>query len=260
MGKKKLATYWACDFETTVWGDQLEKERGKKQDETEVWSSASTKLYDDSETVYIQQSIRDWLEFILSQPGQNIAFFHNLSFDGSFILDFLLRNGWHWTEKKPKDLKYHEFTTSISDMGQWYKMVLKANRGYLEIRNSLKLMPKSLKAIGKSFGTKHQKLDMEYTGDRHAYCEITDSERQYIENDVLVLKEALEMMFNEGHNKLTIGSCCLAEYKSGFTGLDYKRIFPGLKRDTHTNTRWENYRRMGIHAQKLSWGMVLCKP
>ena len=28
-----------------------------------------------------------------------------------------------------------------------------------------------------------------------------------------IVKEALEIMFTEGHNKLTIGSCCLDEYK-----------------------------------------------
>ena len=72
----------------------------------------------------------------------------------------------------------------------------------LELRDSLK-----------PFGTKHKKLDMEYTGFRYAGCTITDEEKEYIKNDVLVVKEALEIMYQEGHTKLTIGSCCLAEYK-----------------------------------------------
>ena len=44
-------------------------------------------------------------------------------------------------------------------------------------------------------------------------CNITEKEKEYIANDVLAVKEALEIMFTEGHNKLTIGSCCLEEYK-----------------------------------------------
>ena len=51
----------------------------------------------------------------------------------------------------------------------------------------------------------------------------SESEKKYIENDVLVLKEALEMMFNEKHDKLTIGSCCLSEFK-GF----YDEIFNSM--------------------------------
>ena len=69
---------------------------------------------------------------------------------------------------------------------------------------------------------------MEYTGFRYAGCEITDSEKEYIANDVLVVKEALEIMFTEGHNKLTIGSCCLAEYKKSIGGKNYERLFPDV--------------------------------
>ena len=57
---------------------------------------------------------------------------------------------------------------------------------------------------------------------------ITEKEKEYIANDVLVVKEALEIMFNEGHNKLTIGSCCLAEYKKIVGKDDYKVMFPSL--------------------------------
>ena len=72
---------------------------------------------------------------------------------------------------------------------------------------------------------------MDYAGDRHAYCEITEEEAKYIKNDVLVLKEALEMMFDEGHNKLTIGSCCLSEFKCGYSHKDYDRLFPDHRND-----------------------------
>ena len=69
----------------------------------------------------------------------------------------------------------------------------------------MKLLPLSVNAIGKSFDTKHKKLNMEYEGFRYAGCEITEEEKQYIANDVLVVKEALEIMESEGHLKLNIG-------------------------------------------------------
>ena len=231
MAKKRVITYWACDFETTVWTEEMEKKAGHEQDSTEVWSAADVALYDITETVTISHSIRDFLNRFLRMEGNNVLFFHNLSFDGSFIVDFLLREGYTHTTVKDKEMRSKEFKTSISAMGQWYYIKIKYSHTLLEIRNSLKLMPSSLAAIAKSFKTRHQKLEMDYAGDRHAYCEITEEEAKYIKNDVLVLQEALEMMFDEGHNKLTIGSCCLSEFKCGYSHKDYDRLFPDLRND-----------------------------
>jgi hypothetical protein len=126
-----------------------------------------------------------------------------------------------------KDMFNNTFSYSISDRGQWYTMTIKVNNYIIELRDSLKLLPFSLKSIGKAFNTKHQKLDMEYTGFRYAGCTISEDEKRYIANDVLVLKEALEFMFDNDHKKLTIGSCCLSEYKS-MMGDSYKCFFPDL--------------------------------
>lgn len=68
---------------------------------------------------------------------------------------------------------------------------------------------------------------MEYTGLRYAGCDITPEEQRYIKNDVLVVKEALEIMFDGGHNALTIGSCCLEEYKKIMCD-DYDMFFPDM--------------------------------
>lgn len=231
MSRRKQVTYWACDFETTAWGHKLEEEKGRFQDKTEVWGAADVALYDETETVTITHSIRDFIYRFLRMDGHNVLYFHNLSFDGSFIVDFLLNEGWSFTRDKEKDMRSKTFNASISDMGQWYWIRLKYNKTVLEIRDSLKLMPSSLAIIGKSFHTKHQKLEMNYNGERYAYCEITPSEEDYIKNDVLVLKEALEMMFNQKHDKLTIGSCCISEYKEFFSKQEWNSYFPDIRED-----------------------------
>lgn len=224
-----------CDFETTVY---------KGQTSTEVWASASVELYSDD--VKIFHSIDEQFDYFLRLNCNIIAYYHNLKFDGSFWLSFLLVDlGYEqayrkigeselaieWKEEKWMPNK--SFKYSISDKGMWYSIIIKVNNHFIEIRDSLKLLPFSVKRIGESFGTKHKKLDMEYTGFRYAGCEITSDEKKYIANDVLVVKEALEIMFNEGHNKLTIGSCCLDEYKnicnhSTSITLDYKEMFPDM--------------------------------
>lgn len=219
-----------CDFETTVY---------KGQKSTEVWASASVELY--TENVQIFHSIDEQFNYFKSLDCNIIAYYHNLKFDGNFWLSYLLtdlkyeqayesfnEDGTQGEFIKEKYMKNNTFRYTISSMGQWYMITIKVNNHFIELRDSLKLLPFSVKQIGKSFKTKHQKLDMEYSGYRYAGCNITDDEKRYIANDVLVVKEALEQLFNDGHDKLTIGSCCVAEYKNSLGAYDYNDLFPPL--------------------------------
>lgn len=217
------------DFETTVYENQTS---------TEVWASALVELY--TENVIIFHSIDETFEhFKLLNENLDI-YYHNLKFDGAFWLAFLL-NRLHLQQAihpltegelpsfyEDKDMPNNTFKYLISDMGAWYSITIKLNNHYIRIKDSLKLLPFSVAKIGKGFKTKHQKLDMEYKGFRYAGCTITDEEKSYIANDVLVVKEALEIMFNEGHSSLTIGSCCMKEFKSSMSIYDYNTLFPDL--------------------------------
>ena len=209
--------YYVCDFETTVY---------KGQQYTEVWAAAVVEL--NTEDVVILHTIQDFLGYIFSLNVNIVGYFHNLKFDGNFIIDWLLRNGYKWNRTAEGKMKTNEFKCAISDRGAWYTITIKKGQTIIEFRDSLKLLPFSVKRIGKSFKTQHKKLDMEYEGFRYAGCEITDKEKEYIANDVLVVKEALEIMFERGHQKLTIGSCCLEEFKSTYDKTDFKNFFPNL--------------------------------
>lgn len=219
-----------CDFETTVY---------KGQKSTEVWASTSVELY--TENVQIFHSIDEQFNYFKSLDCDIIAYYHNLKFDGNFWLSYLLtdlkyeqayepfnEDGTQGEFIKERYMKNNTFRYTISSMGQWYMVTIKVNNHFIELRDSLKLLPFSVKQIGKSFKTKHQKLVMEYNGYRYAGCNITDDEKRYITNDVLVVKEALEQLFNDGHDKLTIGSCCIAEYKNSLGAYDYNDLFPAL--------------------------------
>lgn len=227
--KKRKYRYFVGDFETTVYKGQVN---------TEVWASAIVELY--TEDVKIFHSIGETFEYLISLNENIICYYHNLKFDGSFWLSFLLvdlefkqafttfnEEGTQGEWLKERDMKNNSFKYSISNKGMWYNLIIKVGGHFIELRDSLKLLPFSVEKIGKSFGTKHKKLDMEYTGIRYAGCDITPEEQKYIKNDVLVVKEALEIMFDGGHNALTIGSCCLEEYKKIMSD-DYDEFFPDM--------------------------------
>ena len=232
MKIKKFKNYM-CDFETTVYDNQ---------EYTEVWAAAIVEL--NTEDVKIFHSIKEFFNYVFRSLDGNIAlYFHNLKFDGFFILHYLI-NYLHWqpaltSTSDPEDMTTLEwrqeyrmrsrtFKYMISERGQFYTIILKQGKRFIEIRDSLKLLPFSVKEIGRSFDTKHKKLDIDYKGFRYAGCEITQREKEYIKNDVLVVKEALEIMFSENHTKLTIGACCMDEYKRTISREQYEKWFPLL--------------------------------
>lgn len=212
------------DFETTVYDNQ---------EYTEVWASACVELY--TENVNIFHSIQEQFDYFVSLKENILCYYHNLKFDGAFWLSYLLQV-LKYTQAlnedgsliQAKDMPNNTLTYNISELGQWYSITVRVNNKFIEFRDSLKLLPFSVKKIGKSFGTKHKKLEIEYKGFRYAGCTITDEEKEYIANDVLVVKEALEIMFNEGHNKLTIGSCCLSEFRKLTGKEEYEYNFPDV--------------------------------
>lgn len=252
--KVKQYSYYVGDFETTVYDGQVS---------TEVWASAIVPLY--SEEVKIFHSLPETWEYIKTLPGNLVIYYHNLAFDGMFWLYFLMQTlhltqsihksgegdfDYEWNDNK--EMRNNEFQYRISELGKFYFITIKQNNRFIELRDSLKLLPFSVKRIGETFGTTHKKLDMEYEGYRYAGCTITDEEKKYIANDVLVVKEALEIMHNDGHNALTIGACCLKEYKRIIGKEDYAMYFPNLYELPIPN-EFENFGRYILKSYHGGW-------
>ena len=238
---------FCADFETTVYEGQTN---------TEVWSSALVELH--SENVLIFTNIGETLSYLSLLKENLIVYYHNLKFDGAFWIHYLMTQtdyqpwytqlsdtDYQWNNKFKMPPKTYQYT--ISEMGQWYTIRIATKYNIIEIRDSLKLLPFNLKKIGKSFKTKHQKLEMEYEGERYSGCYISPEEKEYIRNDVLVLKEAIEIMEQQHHTKLTIGSCCLSEFKSFYGKDDYNSYFPDL---TEVECPIESFRNADHYVRK----------
>lgn len=223
---------YAADFETTVYDGQ---------ESTEVWLAGA--ISEDYKQKCIVRSIDDFIFFLSTIPYKSTIYFHNEKFDGSFIVDYLLRSGYKkaimssvidgiktykWCKNSympPKSFKCH-----ISDRGVWYSITIKfKNKNLVTIRDSLKILPFSLGDATKILGVKHQKLDMEYKGYRMANGKVTDAEMTYFEHDLYGLMECLnECWHTMGITKNTIGSDCLYEFKSRVSKEEYAELYPNL--------------------------------
>ena len=235
---------YIADFETTV------EEDTSKQEYSEVWAFGIARLFDGTERVNIGNSINAFWSYLLSLKEKHIiVYFHNLKFDGTFILYDLIENRKFYPAfvpdpgntckykqvgkfKENKELKAGEFTTVITDNGIWYSIIVKFEKTLIEFRDSLKLLPMSISEMGKAFNTRARKLELDYKAHKGAREKIDDFEKAYIANDIRVPKEALEFFLTEMHYEnnppLTISQAALREFKKDYSKSDWQLFFPNL--------------------------------
>lgn len=199
---------WICDFETTC------SEEDKRAGETRVWLWAARDIY--SEDHKWGTSIDTFMDFIFDGHPKRCGF-HNLKFDGNFITSFLLSHFYQWREPGPNGktkILNGEFTSIISDMGQWYSMKIGTPCGRpVEIIDTLKLLPFKVSQIAKDFHLPMLKGEIDYQLHRPEGWQPTEEELQYIFNDVDIVALAIKEMYTRGMNKLTIGACALSYFK-----------------------------------------------
>ena len=212
-----MANYTA-DFETTT-----------DPNDCRVWAWAVCKIDEDYFFNY-GTTIDDFIELCASPIENNTYYFHNLRFDSSFILNYLLRNGYTYIKSR-KERAEKTFTTLITDMGQIYQIevyfkVYSRRVNKVTFRDSLKIINSSVEKIAKDFDLPISKLTLDYDKKRKKGHQLTQHEVDYIKNDVEIMARALKVMFDQGLNKMTIGADALAYYK--LTQPNFKWLFPIL--------------------------------
>jgi hypothetical protein len=210
-------TQWVADFETTT-----------RADDCRVWGWGLARI-DTAETAWdveMGQDIEGFLERCAKMPA--IIWFHNLRFDGMFIMYYLMTAGYsHSTERYPGR---GQFGTFISNDGAFYTIsVCWPNGRRTEFRDSAKKFPNmGVKAVAKTFNLDVQKGEIDYHTPRPVGHELTREEKAYLANDVLIVAKALRNQFAEGMTKLTVGSDALHEYKTIIGTRLFDKMFPVL--------------------------------
>ena len=211
---------FTADFETCTW----------LENETYVWAWAVCEIGNESNIV-IDNNIKSFIDYCYSQKNSTF-YFHNLKFDGEFIIYYLLKNGFKHVIKK-EDIKDNTFTTLISDMDQFYQITVyftKANKKVHKVTfiDSLKIIPFSVDTIAKTFNLPISKLKIDYNEPREIGHILTEEENEYIKNDVLIVAKALKTLFDENLTYMTEGSNALHDFKSMITKSKYNHLFPTL--------------------------------
>lgn len=216
MAKKVLKL--VADFETTT-----------LIDDCRVWATCLYSL-EDKQVVHIANNIDEFMEVlrINSSKSSLEIYFHNLKFDGEFILSWLYNNGFRYDDLLATE---KTFRSLITDMGLFYQLEIRFSTSkrskIVVIRDSLKIIPLKVSQMAKAFGLKTLKGEIDYKAFRSKEHKLTKEEIEYIKNDVIIVGESLSTMFDIGLNKMTISSSALKNYKDSIGGdRAFRNLFP----------------------------------
>lgn len=218
--KKPVTPVYVADFETTP-----------DRDDCRVWAYAYCDI-ESPEDVFYGNCIEDFLEKALG--GHGVWYFHNLAFDGSFIVDFLLKHGYVYNSNPQKG----QLGTLISGLGQWYSVTVVTHDGWkVEFRDSLKKIPLPVAQIPKAFGLSEKKGDLDYVVNRPRGHVLTTRERDYIRQDVVIVAKALAQVLASGMSSLTVASDSLRDYREMVGAKFFSRYFPQIAREIDDEIR-----------------------
>ena len=214
---------YVADFETTTIAENCH-----------VWAYAVCEVGNKDNIIY-GTNIDDFMRWCRDKSDNAKVYFHNLKFDGQFILTWLFRNGFKHVEDHHNRAS-NTFTTLISDKGLYYSIeVVFSLKGKkvtkVTFQDSLKLIPLSVDAIAKSFKLEQQKGKIDYDSHNNLPIDtpLTEEEISYIKNDVQIVAHAIEYFYSQGLDRMTIGSCALNEYKKIINKRNFERWFPTPK-------------------------------
>ena len=193
---------YASDFETT----------GIKNLETDgyvrvyLWSLVSTDLKEE----YHGTTIMSWLQKVVELKPQ-LIFFHNLRFDGAFIIDYFVRMGYEYGK---------DYEVIIDGMNIWYQITIYADGQKIVIWDSLKKFPGlSVQGVSKLYNIEGKKEKPHFDRYLPEDYEPYDEEIEYCLQDSRIIAYAIQKEFQDGHTGMTLSSDAFKSVQSTLGGF-----------------------------------------
>lgn len=143
-------------------------------------------------------------------------FFHNLRFDGYFLLYGFSYLGWN-----NKD----DYELTIDKMNIWYQIKYKG----ITVWDSLKKFPGlSVDAIGKMYGIGGKAPKPDFNRYYPIDYKPTEDEIKYCVRDSLIIAHALKCEFEKGHKGITLSYDAFKEVKQFIGFKEWRRAMPLL--------------------------------
>lgn len=193
-GTVQLHNMFVADFETTDSQDvyKIDSVTGEKTYNQKVWLAGHKNL-STMESEYFT-SLDEFMDDILARKNNTHREygFHNLKFDGSFIIPWLFDNGFTVSLAKPQP---KQFSVLVDERNNWHNITIQVtNRRKVTLWDTVKLFPTALEYLPNIYSTPTKKIREDqdfYTKERPEGYEPDERDLLYFENDLQVPAEAL---------------------------------------------------------------------
>lgn len=192
--------------------------------------------------VGIDDCIDSFMEY-MTRFVDCIVYFHNLKFDGSFIVHYLLKHGFRHEKSKEE----RTFYTVINGMGLWYSITVNfAYDSTVTFLDSVKILPMKMSVIMKEFcgDVEIKKGVIDYRKWRDKGDEVSKREIDYIKDDVLGGCRALKKLFQQGFTKRTASSNSIERLKGMYDKSTFNDLF--VLKDVDENEFCQRSKKGGI--------------
>lgn len=211
-------------------------ETNNNPDDCHVWGYGVVNMEQIEQSFCYGTSISEFMSIVCSGIYPK-CYFHNLNFDGAFIMHYLFDNGFiHTTDKK---MKKKQFKAVIGEDRQIYSIKVKwgaAKSSVTTFLDSAKILISSIEELGELIG-EETKGKIDYNKNRPKGYEPTFDEIDYIYRDVAIGAKAIKKAKEMGIDRMTIGSSAMESFKLSIGKKKYDYYFPVIPVEIDTFIR-----------------------
>ena len=230
-----VADFETCDADSIY---SIDSNTGEKIYNQRVWL-AGYKNLETMKSTYFTSLDEFMVDILARKDNSNTEYaFHNLKFDGSYIVPWLLRNNYQVAQGKPAP---GEFSILVDNRNAWYSLTIQVTkRRKVTVWDSLKLFPTALEYLPDIYGTPTRKVQEDqswYEKPRPVGYVPNAQDMAYFENDLQVPAETLNKHIEVYglRFKKTQASQSFYNFTQGFTAWKWR--FPALTNDQDANIR-----------------------
>lgn len=199
----------------------------------------STKLIDGKVNTYLwglvseDNSIREYgidinsfFDFISKLPETPFIYFHNISWDGSFIIHYLIDNGFEFLEKVNYASNNNTFSWVADYNTNIYSIKVKTKKGMITFLDSLKLLVSSVDKLGKALNLPKLEIDYnEYTSFK-SKGDVPQILIDYLFRDIDIVREFMKVFSEKVEKvKITLASTMYHEFQKYYGERNFARDF-----------------------------------
>lgn len=162
-------------------------------------------------------SFFDTIKYLEKNP---IIYFHNISWDGAFIVHYLIDSGYNFVEKLDSKTKNNSFTWIADYNTNIYTLKVKNKYGTITFLDSLKILASSVEKLGKAIDMNKLEIDYNSYTKFNSKSEVPKELVEYLFRDIDIVKVFMEKFSKKVDKvKTTLASTMYAQFQK-FYGIN----------------------------------------